>query len=114
MTQGTFLSLNSDESTMSRNSGLLWAIQTSSSFFGNLFVYGLFKDLEAGLKTTKFCVVRETNFKFSKTNISHYKNIEQYTSPIEATTRIMVLPKNLFVIINIFAGDSFTSFLILY
>jgi hypothetical protein len=54
MTQGTFLSLNSDESTMSRNSGLLWAIQTSSSFFGNLFVYGLFKDLEAGLKIWNF------------------------------------------------------------
>jgi hypothetical protein len=56
MTQGTFLSLNSDESTMSRNSGLLWAIQTSSSFFGNLFVYFLFKDLEVGLKTTRFYV----------------------------------------------------------
>jgi len=44
--QGNFLSLNSEERTMSRNSGLFWAIMSTSNLFGNLFVYSLFKDIE--------------------------------------------------------------------
>ncbi|XP_058797191.1 UNC93-like protein MFSD11 [Phymastichus coffea] len=42
--QGTFLTVNSNEETMSRNSGLFWAIFQSSLFIGNIFVYFVFTD----------------------------------------------------------------------
>ncbi|KAG8236565.1 hypothetical protein J437_LFUL017021 [Ladona fulva] len=41
--QGNYLTLNSDSSTMSRNSGIFWAMLQSSMFFGNLFVYFQFQ-----------------------------------------------------------------------
>jgi Ion channel regulatory protein UNC-93 len=44
--QGNFLALNSDDATMSRHSGLFWAMMISSHFFGNIFAYTLFRDLE--------------------------------------------------------------------
>ncbi|KAJ8683273.1 hypothetical protein QAD02_019065 [Eretmocerus hayati] len=40
---GLFLTINSDEETMSRNSGLFWAIFQSSLFVGNVFVFVTFK-----------------------------------------------------------------------
>ena len=41
--QGNFLTINSDESTMGRNSGIFWAILQCSLLFGNMFVYFYFK-----------------------------------------------------------------------
>ena len=43
--QGNFLSLNSDPSTMSRNSGIFWAMITSSVVIGNTFAYFEFQGL---------------------------------------------------------------------
>jgi len=37
--QGNYLTLNSDDHTISRNSGMFWAMSISSSFFGNIFVF---------------------------------------------------------------------------
>ena len=42
--QGTFLSNNSDARTVTHNVGVFWAMNTSSTFIGNLFAYYLFKD----------------------------------------------------------------------
>jgi MFS family permease len=41
--QGSFLSKCSDETTISRNSGIFWAMLQMSMFFGNLFVYFQFQ-----------------------------------------------------------------------
>jgi len=41
--QGNYLTLNSTEENISRNSGVFWAIFQSSFLFGNLFVYFLFQ-----------------------------------------------------------------------
>lgn len=41
--QGTYLSKCSDESTISRNSGIFWAMLQMSMFFGNLLVFFLFQ-----------------------------------------------------------------------
>ncbi|XP_049835274.1 UNC93-like protein MFSD11 [Schistocerca gregaria] len=41
--QGNYLTLNSDSSTISRNSGIFWAMLQASMFFGNLFVYFKFQ-----------------------------------------------------------------------
>ena len=51
--QGTFLSYNSDEGTITRNSGVFWAMNTSSTCIGNLFAYYLFKDKEFIEKDTR-------------------------------------------------------------
>jgi len=40
--QGNFLSLNSDDDTISRNSGVVWAMLQCSIFIGNIFVYFMF------------------------------------------------------------------------
>jgi len=40
--QGNFLSLNSDDDTISRNSGIVWAMLQSSIFIGNIFAYFMF------------------------------------------------------------------------
>jgi len=40
--QGNFLSLNSDDETISRNSGIVWAMLQSSIFIGNIFAYFMF------------------------------------------------------------------------
>ncbi|XP_077293779.1 UNC93-like protein MFSD11 [Arctopsyche grandis] len=37
--QGNYLTLNSDAATISRNSGVFWAMLQTSMFLGNLFVY---------------------------------------------------------------------------
>uniref|UniRef100_A0A2S2NRX4 UNC93-like protein MFSD11 n=2 Tax=Schizaphis graminum TaxID=13262 RepID=A0A2S2NRX4_SCHGA len=37
--QGTYLTLNSDSSTMSRNTGVFWMISNMSMLLGNAFVY---------------------------------------------------------------------------
>ena len=44
--QGTFFSNNSDARTVTRNFGVFWAMNTSSTFIGNLFAYYMFKDQE--------------------------------------------------------------------
>ena len=42
--QGTFLSHNSDKVTMTRNSGIFWAILKLSGVIGNLSSFFLFRD----------------------------------------------------------------------
>ncbi|XP_065591250.1 UNC93-like protein MFSD11 isoform X2 [Cyrtonyx montezumae] len=37
--QGNCLTINSDENTIGRNSGVFWALLQSSLFFGNLYIY---------------------------------------------------------------------------
>uniref|UniRef100_F7A2X0 UNC93-like protein MFSD11 n=1 Tax=Ornithorhynchus anatinus TaxID=9258 RepID=F7A2X0_ORNAN len=37
--QGNCLTINSDENTIGRNSGIFWALLQSSLFFGNLYIY---------------------------------------------------------------------------
>lgn len=44
--QGNYLTLMSDQETISRNSGIFWAMLQSSFLFGNLFVFYQFKGLE--------------------------------------------------------------------
>lgn len=44
--QGNFLSLNSDDDTISRNSGIVWAMLQCSIFIGNVFVYFMFAGQE--------------------------------------------------------------------
>jgi len=51
--QGNFLSLNSDDSTISRNSGIFWAMSISSGFIGNIFVYFQFQGKEDIDKDTR-------------------------------------------------------------
>ena len=43
--QGNFLTLNSDETTMSRNSGIFWAMLQFSMVIGNTFVFFQFQGL---------------------------------------------------------------------
>jgi len=53
--QGTFLASNSNQKTITRNSGIFWAMNMSSAFIGNLFAYFLFKDsdlIEKGTRMT--------------------------------------------------------------
>merc|ERR1719481_142245 len=44
--QGTFISLNSDKDTIARNSGIVWALFQTSTFFGNIIVYFMFSGEE--------------------------------------------------------------------
>lgn len=44
--QGNYLTLNSDSNTISRNSGIFWALLQFSMFFGNLFVAIMFQGKE--------------------------------------------------------------------
>ena len=46
LTLGNFLTLNSDQATMERNSGLFWAMLQCSLLIGNTFVYFQFQGLE--------------------------------------------------------------------
>lgn len=58
--QGTYLSKCSVPSTISRNSGLFWAMLQMSMFFGNLFVYFQFQDkthIEEGTRQVVFSVL---------------------------------------------------------
>ena len=52
--QGNFISINSDETTISRNSGIVWAMFQTSTFFGNIFAYFMFNGEEfisSGVRT---------------------------------------------------------------
>jgi len=58
--QGNFLSLNSDDDTISRNSGLFWGMLQMSTFIGNTFAYFMFAGEEfisSGTRTTVGCVL---------------------------------------------------------
>uniref|UniRef100_A0A1B6DK71 UNC93-like protein MFSD11 n=1 Tax=Clastoptera arizonana TaxID=38151 RepID=A0A1B6DK71_9HEMI len=58
--QGTYLTLNSDSTTISRNSGVFWAMLQCSMFFGNIFVFFAFqgKDtIDASTRTSVFTVL---------------------------------------------------------
>ena len=50
--QGTFLANNSDDDTITRNSGIFWAMNMSSAVIGNLIAYFLFQDQEIIEKDT--------------------------------------------------------------
>jgi len=51
--QGNILALNSDKETITRNSGIFWALFASSGFIGNLFVFFGFKGKETIDKDTR-------------------------------------------------------------
>lgn len=58
--QGTYLVLNSDKTTMNRNSGIFWAMLQCSMFFGNLFVSLQFADakqIDESTRTIVFIVL---------------------------------------------------------
>ncbi|XP_070502205.1 UNC93-like protein MFSD11 [Chironomus tepperi] len=58
--QGAFLSRCSDETTISRNSGIFWAMLQMSMFFGNLFVYFQFQGkthIDEATRTLVFSVL---------------------------------------------------------
>uniref|UniRef100_A0A1B6FCW5 UNC93-like protein MFSD11 n=1 Tax=Cuerna arida TaxID=1464854 RepID=A0A1B6FCW5_9HEMI len=58
--QGTYLTLNSDSTTISRNSGIFWAMLQSSMFFGNIFVSFAFHNkthIDAGTRMLVFSVL---------------------------------------------------------
>ena len=61
-TLGNFLTLNSDQATMERNSGLFWAMLQCSLLIGNTFVYFQFQGLEDIDKDTRTKVRILTNF----------------------------------------------------
>ena len=44
--QGNFIAINSDEKTISRNSGIVWAMFQTSTFIGNIFAYFMFSGEE--------------------------------------------------------------------
>ena len=58
--QGNFLTLNSDPSTMSRNSGVFWAMLQMSMLIGNTFVFFTFQgkdDIDKATRTTVVLVL---------------------------------------------------------
>ncbi|CAG7732535.1 unnamed protein product [Allacma fusca] len=58
--QGCYLTLSSSPETMSRNSGVFWAILQSSMFFGNSFVYWQFygsKEISTEMRQIVFSVL---------------------------------------------------------
>ena len=55
--QGNFLTLNSDPSTMTRNSGVFWAMLQMSMLIGNTFVFFTFQGKTDIDKTTRTTVV---------------------------------------------------------
>lgn len=54
--QGNFLTINSDSETMSRNSGVFWALLQCSLLFGNIFVYFTFQGKSQIDEHTRFIV----------------------------------------------------------
>nr|XP_058962648.1 UNC93-like protein MFSD11 isoform X1 [Pocillopora verrucosa] len=50
--QGTFLTMNSTPETISRNSGIFWALLQCSLLFGNMYVYFQFKTQVGGISDT--------------------------------------------------------------
>lgn len=55
--QGTYLARCSNADTISRNSGIFWALLQCSMFFGNLFVYYQFQDKTHIDKDTRNLVI---------------------------------------------------------
>jgi len=55
--QGTYLARCSNAETISRNSGIFWALLQCSMFFGNLFVYYQFQDKTHIDKQTRDLVI---------------------------------------------------------
>ncbi|XP_060535098.1 UNC93-like protein MFSD11 isoform X2 [Cylas formicarius] len=55
--QGNYLALNSTEATISRNSGLFWAMLQLSMFVGNIFVYFAFRGKDHIDGTTRQVVI---------------------------------------------------------
>jgi len=55
--QGTYLARCSESSTISRNSGVFWALLQCSMFIGNLFVYYQFQDKTRIDKETRNLVI---------------------------------------------------------
>lgn len=55
--QGTFLARCSDSGTISRNSGIFWALLQCSMFFGNLFVYYQFQNKDHIDEETRTLVI---------------------------------------------------------
>lgn len=55
--QGTYLARCSNAETISRNSGIFWALLQCSMFFGNLFVYYQFQDKTHIDKETRNLVI---------------------------------------------------------
>ncbi|XP_050544035.1 UNC93-like protein MFSD11 [Daktulosphaira vitifoliae] len=58
--QGTYLTLNSDSTTMSRNSGIFWALLQMSMFLGNTFVFFVLHDkshVDESTRTLLFTVL---------------------------------------------------------
>ena len=55
--QGNFITRNSNDATMSRNSGVFWAMLQCSMLIGNTFVYVEFRGLEDIDKDTRNLVV---------------------------------------------------------
>ncbi|KAG8177635.1 hypothetical protein JTE90_019662 [Oedothorax gibbosus] len=54
--QGNFLTINSDSDTMSRNSGVFWALLQCSLLFGNIFVFFKFQGKSKIDEDTRFNV----------------------------------------------------------
>ncbi|XP_025209177.1 UNC93-like protein MFSD11 [Melanaphis sacchari] len=54
--QGTYLTLNSDSSTISRNSGIFWAMSTISISIGNVFMILVFRNKTEFNKSTRTLV----------------------------------------------------------
>ncbi|KAF2360769.1 Ion channel regulatory protein UNC-93 [Trinorchestia longiramus] len=54
--QGNYLTLMSDDATMSRNSGIFWAMMQTSMVFGNLFVFFQFRGQDVIDKHTRMIV----------------------------------------------------------
>lgn len=54
--QGNFLTVNSDSTTIARNSGIFWAMLQCSLLFGNLFVYFEFGASDSISKTVRYTV----------------------------------------------------------
>ncbi|XP_063925511.1 UNC93-like protein MFSD11 isoform X2 [Zophobas morio] len=55
--QGNYLTLNSTQATVSRNSGIFWAMLQFSLFIGNLFVYFQFQGKERIEESTRNLVI---------------------------------------------------------
>jgi hypothetical protein len=58
--QGNYLTLNSDQDTITRNSGLFWALLQCSLLIGNLYVYIAFKgdiDISPDMRTTLYLIL---------------------------------------------------------
>ena len=70
--KGNFLTLNSDENTMTRNSGIFWVMIMTSSLIGNTYIYFQFQGLVDIDKKTRTMVKR---------NIIYFKKRKKSTGP---------------------------------